>query len=242
MVRVEVKTGDWKSFLKAPVLGVSPDTTTAATHTATDTTTATDTATATTTATDTTTATTTATATELSSTTVTSTLTFDETSTSTAVVEYTATTIETITDATTTTQRAVVTATPKLANGDFEAGSILPWVVTAGAGDGTVQFLPSQQLCVMNGLNSPNGDVCLTSGMLLVQPAPSRSVSIAQTFDALPLSTYEIGLDWYKGGGNDMEYNGASLAGAVWKIGSDVVPPRPSDKVWNHFEGTLLKR
>jgi hypothetical protein len=146
---------------------------------------------------------------------LTSTVTVEQTSTSTTVVELTvrlpfpfpppprlggvcdrgltgagqATAVETATNTVTVTEYAVATAQPTpFANGNFQAGSILPWTIGGSApGVTNVHLLTNQAVCAANG-------ACTDSDLLRFTPPPLGYVSILQTFDALPSTTYKVGL------------------------------------------------
>jgi len=104
-----------------------------------------------------------------------------------------ATAVETTTNTVTVTEYAVATFQPTpFANGYFQAGSIFPWTITGNEGPaaaaGGIQLLKKQGVC------TPNG-ICTESDLLRLTPPPLGYISILQTFDALPSTTYRVGLD-----------------------------------------------
>lgn len=102
------------------------------------------------------------------------------------------TTVDTATDTATATEYAVATAqaTTAFANGAF-TGSILPWKIVDNPGEteNTVEHLKKKALCI--------GAACTESDMLLFTVPFWGWAAITQTFDALPSTTYKVGLNFH---------------------------------------------
>lgn len=101
------------------------------------------------------------------------------------------TTVDTATDTATATEYAVATAqaTTAFANGAF-TGSILPWkIVDTPSSSNTVEHLKNKALCI--------GPACTENDMLLFTVPFAGFAAITQTFDALPSTTYKVGLNFH---------------------------------------------
>ncbi|KAK0730112.1 hypothetical protein B0H67DRAFT_548129 [Lasiosphaeris hirsuta] len=117
------------------------------------------------------------------------TVTVENTVTYTSVAEYTTTKVDTVTDTTTTTVNVAATNyVQPVINGNFQAGSIQPWTNSIAQTGGNVEYIPGGNVCVDTGSN------CHSSTIVRMTPpiTGGKYVSISQSFQAEPLTTYTL--------------------------------------------------